>query len=87
MKSYTSEHSFYCLQCGNKGIPLMRKVAKKKEPFHRKRLYCFHCKTEINHIECKNDWEVKEFKENFMKGVYVNEAQASVSFIRSGGMR
>ena len=46
-----SEHSFYCIQCGNKGIPIMRNNGRAKEKFHRKKLYCLHCKQEINHIE------------------------------------
>lgn len=86
MRNYT-EHSFYCLKCGNKGIPIMRRDAKKHTPFHRKKLYCLYCKTEVNHIECTNYLEVEEFKKNFEEGVYVDESEASVSFIRSGGMR
>ena len=86
MRNYT-EHSFYCLKCGNKGIPIMRRDAKKHAPFHRKKLYCLYCKTEVNHIECTNQLEVAEFKENFEKGAYIDESEASISFIRSGGMR
>ena len=85
MRNYT-EHSFYCLKCGNKGIPIMRRDAKKHTPFHRKKLYCLYCKTEVNHIECTNQLEVAEFKENFEKGAYIDEAKASISFIRSGGV-
>lgn len=86
MRNYT-EHSFYCLKCGNKGIPIMRRDAKKHTLFHRKKLYCLYCKTEVNHIECTNQLEVAEFKENFEKGAYIDESEASISFIRSGGMR
>lgn len=86
MRNYT-EHSFYCLKCGNKGIPIMRRDAKKHTPFHRKKLYCLYCKTEVNHIECTNQLEVAEFKDNFEKGAYIDESEASISFIRSGRMR
>ena len=85
-KSFT-EHSFYCIKCGNKGLPLMRKNCLKHKKFHRKKLYCIHCKEEVNHIECKTDDEVEEFKRDFEKGVYVNEAEESLSFIRTSGMR
>lgn len=85
MRNYT-EHSFYCLKCGNKGIPIMRSEAKRKESFHRKKLYCLYCKQEVNHIECATSLDVEEFQKNFKKGVYADEAQASISFIRSGGL-
>lgn len=77
-RSY-SEHSFYCLSCGNKGIPLMRKQGFQHEKMHRKKLYCIHCKQEVNHIECKTWDEIEEFKINFRKGVYKDEAKESLS--------
>ena len=58
----TVEHDFYCINCGKKGMPLARKTGKQKEKFHRKRLYCLNCKTEVNHIECRNQEEVETFK-------------------------
>lgn len=78
-----SEHSFYCVQCGNKGVPLMRKQGHKHKKFHRKKLYCVHCKEEVNHIECKTQEEVEEFKFNFKNEVYADEAKESVHFVRS----
>lgn len=76
-------HDFYCLNCGNKGIGLMRKYGSKRETFHRKKLYCIYCKEDINHIECQTLEQVEEFKQNFTKGVYVNEAKESVDYVRS----
>lgn len=81
-RSY-SEHSFYCLSCGNKGIPLMRKQGFQHEKMHRKKLYCIHCKQEVNHIECKTWDEIEEFKINFQKGVYKDEAENSISHVRN----
>lgn len=72
---------FYCLQCGNRGIPLPRSKGHRREKFHRKKLYCPHCKTDVNHAEVKNYTEVLEFKENFNKGIYAVEAKESISFI------
>lgn len=57
--AYT-EHSFYCIKCGNKGIPLMRNQGFKQR-HHRKKLYCPFCKQEVNHIECSNLDDVEEF--------------------------
>lgn len=81
-KNY-AEHSFYCIKCGNKGIPLMRKQGFQHERFHRKKMYCPFCKEEVNHIECKTLEEIEEFCENFKNGVYKDEAEESVSFVRS----
>ena len=79
-KAY-AEHSFYCINFCNKGIPLMRKQGFKHEGMHRKKLYCVHCKCEVNHIECKTFDEVAEFRENFATGVYKDEAKESLSFV------
>ena len=67
------EHSFFCIKCGNKGIPLSRKQGHQHERFHKKKLWCVHCREEVNHIECKTFDEVETFKENFKKGVYKNK--------------
>jgi hypothetical protein len=81
-----SEHSFYCIQCGNKGIPLMRKEGFQHGKHHRKKLYCPCCRQEVNHVECKTYDDVIEFKENFENGVYKDEAQASICYVRSERM-
>jgi hypothetical protein len=80
-KSYEA-HDFYCLNCGNKGIPIMRKEGWQHGRMHRKKLYCLHCREEVNHIECKTYADVIEFRENFENGVYKNEAEESLSFMR-----
>jgi hypothetical protein len=77
----TNEHRFFCVKCGTE-TPLARKKGQKKEKFHRKRLWCYHCKEEINHIECRNDYEVIEFKENFEKGMYIDEIEESLDHCR-----
>lgn len=73
-----AEHSFYCINCGNRGIPLSRPQGFKHEKMHRKKLYCIHCKQEVNHVECKTFDEIQEFKDNFENGVYKNEAKESL---------
>lgn len=82
-----AEHSFYCIRCGNKGIPLMRKQGFQHERMHRKKLYCMFCKEEVNHVECKSLDDVAEFKKNFENGVYRDEAEESVSHGRNSGVR
>ena len=75
-------HDFYCLKCGKAGLPLSRKVGKQKASLHRKKLYCFWCKEEVNHIEIKNQWELEEFRENYKNGVYKNECEESLHHCR-----
>ena len=84
MGNKTELHDFYCLLCGNKGIPIARKRSNLKESLHRKKLYCVNCKTEVNHIECRTDREVKEFKKNFAEGVYKEEALNSLVYCQGG---
>ena len=84
MGNIIESHDFYCLLCGNKGIPIARKRSNLKESLHRKKLYCLTCKTEVNHIECRTDREVKEFKENFSQGVYREEALSSLVRCQGG---
>lgn len=74
-------HDFYCINCGNKGIPLIRKVGFQRNKFHRKKLYCIYCKTEVNHVECRNQDEINQFLKDFQDGVYKDEAKESLSYI------
>lgn len=78
-----SEHRFFCIKCGKEGIPLQRKQGHKHGKFHRKKLYCPYCKLEVNHIECRTDEEIYEFKTNFENGVYKDEAEESLAYVRN----
>lgn len=81
MAHYTT-HNFFCINCGNPTIPIMRKSGQMHGKFHRKRLYCYHCKQEINCIECRNEEEVWEFKEKFKAGEFKEEAKESLIHIQ-----
>lgn len=74
-------HDFYCINCGKKGIPLIRKVGFQRNKFHRKKLYCIYCKTEVNHVECRNQDEIDQFLKDFQNGAYKDEAKKSLSYI------
>ena len=76
-------HRFFCLNCGREGIPLARSVGQQREKNHRKKLYCIYCKESLNHIECKNEIEVQEFKADFERGVFINESKESLSYVRN----
>ena len=80
--SKMSEHNFYCIKCGKPGIPLARPQSHKRERFHRKKLYCPWCKTMVNHIECKTQDEVYEFKMDFEEGKFEEELKECLTFLQ-----
>jgi hypothetical protein len=75
-------HDFYCLACGHKTLPVHRKQGKMHGAFHRKRLWCYHCKQEINCVEVRNDEEKEIFMEAFNNGEYQEEAAESLCACR-----
>ena len=46
-------NEFYCVLCGNRGIPIVRKRNAAREAGHLKKLFCLTCGKETNHAECK----------------------------------
>ena len=76
-------HNFYCINCGNRGIPIARAGNKLKGKNHRKLMYCPTCKHTVNHIECRNQFEVEEFLEDFKNGVYEDEVRAELEYERN----
>ena len=81
--SYNYEpHTFWCIRCGNKGLDLQRKVNHRHGKHHRKKLWCPWCKMEVNHIECRNDEEIREFRENWLAGAYEEELKESLNVIK-----
>lgn len=51
-QSVTICDELYCVNCGNKGIPIMRKTKRERPSGHLKRLWCPYCKKEFNHVQC-----------------------------------
>ena len=76
-------HDFYCLKCGKKGLNVYRRQGHQHEKYHRKKLYCFYCKEEVNHMECRNQAEIDEFKDAFERGEFIDEAEESISYVRA----
>ena len=77
-----THNDLYCMKCGNKGNHLSRKNGHQHSKFHRKKLYCVYCKEEVNHVECRNMMEVNKFKEDYKNGLFAEEAEASIEFLR-----
>ena len=73
------QHDFYCLKCGQKGLPVWRNNGHLHTKNHRKKLYCFNCQCEVNHIEITNQNQLEKFKKDFQNGVYIDEAEESIS--------
>ena len=61
-------HRFFCPRCGREGIPIARKISQQREKGHLKRLYCPYCNMTLNMVECRDDFEVAKFKEDFKNG-------------------
>lgn len=82
MSAYVT-HRFFCMNCGKEGIPISRNRGRDRGKFHRKVLYCPNCKKTVNHIECRDDEEIVQFKNNFEQGIYINEVQESLKFMQT----
>ena len=72
-----SQSRFFCTQCGNEGIPIMRKKGQMREPGHLKKLYCMHCKKEVNHVEIREigGYTEEDFRREFELGRFKNDGQ------------
>lgn len=70
-------HRFFCPRCGEETIPLARSSGKRRERFHLKKLYCFRCNMTLNMVECRDEEEVKLFKEAFKTGELSSIVDAS----------
>lgn len=81
-KRFELTSEFWCINCGKKGIPVMRKCSRKREEGHRKALYCITCKAVINHVETRNEDEARQFREDYEAGLYAEEAERSIAFAK-----
>lgn len=81
--NHYEQHSFYCINCGKKGIPVWRDKSHLHAKNHRKVLYCPFCQETVNHVEVTTFEQAERFKEDFEKGVFKDEAAQSISYVRS----
>ena len=72
-RSFDFSHEFYCCKCGNKGINVARKRNQYRERGHLKKLYCIHCKQEINFCECDGNYTHEDFLFEFKNGNFDQE--------------
>ena len=78
---------FYCTKCGNKSIPIARKKGRYKESGHLKKLWCYHCKEEVNHAEVRpfGGYSYEDFVEDFICGRFVDGKKIPIAQLRSCG--
>ena len=70
---------FYCTKCGQKNLlTVTRKQGQAREPGHLKKLYCFHCKDEINHAEVRENnmnYTYEDFYNEFNLGRFTEDGK------------
>lgn len=64
---------FFCTECGQKGIPVMRRPGGQREAGHLKNLYCPHCRKETNHVEIRSfgKYRYEDFLKEYSLGRFV----------------
>ena len=45
-------------------------------------MYCPHCRIEVNHVECRNEEDVFQFKQDFEDGVFKEELEESLEYLK-----
>lgn len=80
-KPATITSDFYCVRCGQKGIPIARKNGAQREAGHLKKLYCMYCKEEINHAEVRafGSYNYEDFKLEYDLGRFVNDQRVPLT--------
>lgn len=71
---HTITSDFYCIECGSKGIPIMRKGGQYREAGHLKKIFCLKCQQETNHAEVKQNskYDFDTFTLEFQNGNFKN---------------
>ena len=79
-KMTTSE--FYCTKCGERGIPIARRIGKQREAGHLKKLYCLNCKEAWNFVEVRpfGDYTYENFLTEFRYGNFDKEGNRKISY-------
>ena len=81
----TTTSDFYCVRCGHKGIPIARRIGSQREAGHLKRLYCMHCKAEVNHAEVRpfGAYNYEDFKLEYELGRFVDGQKIPIAELAS----
>lgn len=73
-KQPLSFSDFYCVECGKKGIPIVRNIGAQRESGHLKNLFCIYCGKECNHAEIRpgSNYTYEDFMREFKMGRFVD---------------
>ncbi len=84
-KQPLSFSDFYCVECGRKGIPIVRNIGAQRESGHLKNLFCIYCGKECNHAEIRpgSNYTYEDFKLEFESGRFVNGQRVPVADLAS----
>lgn len=74
---------FFCTECGKEGLPVFRNNGQKRKGGHLKKLYCPHCRKELNFVEIKDSYTIDDFKEEFKLGRFVDGNRTEVKDLKS----
>ena len=67
----TIQSCFFCTKCGKERIPISRKKAKMRNELQLKKIWCIHCKEEVNHLEIRSfDHNKEELLERLKNGEF-----------------
>ena len=70
MSSNYVSSTFFCTQCGNRGIPIPRSKDRMREKGHLKRLYCTYCRRVVNHVEISDKYSEEDFRKEYEVGAF-----------------
>lgn len=79
-KTTTSE--FYCTKCGERGIPIARKIGKQREAGHLKKIYCIKCKESVNFAEVRpfGEYNYEDFLLEFKYGNFDQDGNRKLPY-------
>ena len=72
----TQSTDFYCTKCHQKGMPLARRKSRVREQGHMKKLWCYHCQEEVNHVEIRPfDYNYEKLMQKLVNGELYQEEE------------
>lgn len=76
---------FFCTECGNEGISIMRKEGSQREAGHLKKLFCICCGHETNHseVQAHGSYTPDSFREEFELGRFIDGQRIPVADLLS----
>ena len=78
-----TDNEFYCVICGNRGIPICRRKGAKREAGHLKKLFCLHCQKETNFCEIQpftQKYTINDFFLEYKNGNFSPEGNRIMPF-------